>query len=435
MWRQVYVARAEMDESAGAADRLQDDDVAALHRTVDELSFLAALARTTSSALNPDELFEVIIKETCRVLGVPVCSLYVVQDGDLVLRATNGLNPAGVGVARMPIGVGITGEAARLMSLIPLSDATSDPRFHWIDGIDEDDFTAMCSVPLISANAQVVGVLNVQRQDAHVWTTDEQATLTAIASQLAGVIERSQLQRRLEEQLVSEREATERWRQLTQARSDLLSIVSHDVRTPLAIALTYVMALQERLRGEEQLVLEQVAAELNHISRMVETILSALAVESGVIPLTRRDVDLVSFLREAVLSVSAVSEGRPIRLSGTINQLVVEADADRLRQVVQNLLLNAVQHSPEDAAIVVDLSADDSDVVIAVTDRGPGVPIEMREAVFERFRRLPRRRSGTGIGLFVARTIVEAHGGSVGVESGPEGGARFWVRLPIASQS
>lgn len=429
MWGQVYVAKAEMDESTSPFDRLRNEDVDALHRAVHELSFLAALARTTSSALDPDELFDVIIKETCRVLEVPVCSLYVVQDGDLVLRATNGLNPAGVGVARMPIGVGITGEAARLMSMIPLADATADPRFHWIDGIDRDEFTAMCSVPLMRADARVVGVLNVQRQDAHDWTPDEQATLTAIASQLAGVIERSQLHGQLEEQLASEQEVSERWRQLTQARSDLLSMVSHDVRTPLAIALTYVTALRERLRGEEQLVLEQVAGELEHITRMVETILSALAVESGVIPLTRRDVDLVPFLRDAVVSVSAVSQGRSIRLAGSPAPLVVEVDADRLRQVVQNLLLNAAQHSPEGGAVVVELTADENNAVIAVSDHGPGVPEGMREAVFERFRR--RRRSGTGIGLFVVRTIVEAHGGSVGVDSGPEGGARFWVRLPI----
>jgi signal transduction histidine kinase len=429
MWGQVYVAKAEMDESTSPFDRVRNEDVAALHRAVNELSFLAGLARTTSSALDPDELFDVIIRETCRVLEVPVCSLYVVHDGDLVLRATNGLNPAGVGVARMPIGVGITGEAARLVSMIPLADATVDPRFHWIDGIDRDEFTAMCSVPLVRADARVVGVLNVQRQDAHDWTSDEQATLTAIASQLAGVIERSQLHRQLEEQLASEQEVSERWRQLTQARSDLLSMVSHDVRTPLAIALTYVTALRERLRGEEQLVLEQVAGELEHITRMVETILSALAVESGVIPLTRRDVDLVPFLRDAVVSVSAVSQGRSIRLAGSPAPLVVEVDADRLRQVVQNLLLNAAQHSPEGGAVVVELTADENNAVIAVSDDGPGVPEGMREAVFERFRQ--RRRSGTGIGLFVVRTIVQAHGGSVGVESGPEGGARFWVRLPI----
>ncbi|GAC1337263.1 MAG: hypothetical protein NVSMB29_01310 [Candidatus Dormibacteria bacterium] len=422
---------AERDTSLSAPRPAGDDVVAALHRTIAELAFLASLARTTSSALDPDELFGVIIKETCRVLDVPVCSLYVVQDRDLVLRATNGLNPAGVGFARMPIGVGITGTSARLKSMIPLADARSDPRFHWIDGIDEDRFTAMCSVPLLRADERVVGVLNVQRQDAHDWTVDEKATLTAIASQLAGVFERTQLQRQLEERLVSEQEATKRWRQLTEARSDLLSMVSHDVRTPLAIALTYVEALHGRLRGEEQTVAQQIGAELVHINRMVEAILSALAVESGFVPLVRRDVDLVLFLREVVTAMQAVAEGRRILLSVSLNALVVEVDADRLRQVMRNLLANAVQHAPPGSPIVVGLHADDGGAVITVTDTGPGVPTEMRATVFEKFRQSRPHDSGTGVGLFVVRTIVEAHGGSAGVDGGHGGGARFWVRLPI----
>lgn len=402
-----------------------------LRRTVAELAFLASLGRATSSALDEGELFDVIIAETCRVLEVPVCSLYVVEEGDLVLRATNGLNPAGVGVARMPIGVGITGEAARLMVMIPLNDAPSDPRFHWIDGVDQDRFTAMCSVPLMRADARVVGVLNVQRQDVHEWTRDECATLTAIASQLAGVIERSQLQRLLEQQLIAEREATLRWRRLTQARSDLLSMVSHDVRTPLAIACTYVDALDERFHGEEQVVLRQVKDELDHVTRMVETILSALAVEAGAVPLVRRDVDLVRFLHEAATSAGTVAEGRRITVRASSVPLVVPVDEDRLRQVVHNLLLNAVQHSPPGMPVEVTLEPHRDGAVIAVIDQGPGVPVDAREAVFERFRSGVRRGSGTGIGLFVVRTIVEAHGGSVGVDDAPGGGARFWVRLPL----
>lgn len=175
-----------------------DGTLGSLHRTVAELAFLAYLGRATSSALDESRLFKLIIGETCRVLEVPVCSLYVVDGTDLVLRATNGLNPAGVGTARMPVGVGITGHAAQRLSLIALRDAPADPRFHCIDGVDQERFTAMCSVPLMRADSRVVGVLNVQRQDVHEWTRDECATLTAIASQLAGVIERNQLQRRLE---------------------------------------------------------------------------------------------------------------------------------------------------------------------------------------------------------------------------------------------
>src|SRR5258708_20092302 len=108
------------------------DDLDALRRAVAELSFLQHLAMVTSSELDPEELQRLIIAQTCEAMGVQVCSLYVVEGDDLVLRATNGLNPAGIGVARMPVGVGITGDAARRVTTLGVPHLAEDPPFNFI---------------------------------------------------------------------------------------------------------------------------------------------------------------------------------------------------------------------------------------------------------------------------------------------------------------
>jgi len=408
-----------------------DDDVAALRRAVAELTFLQHLAVVTSSELDHDALCRLIIRETCEAMQVQVCSLYMVEGDDLVLRATNGLNPAEIGRARMPVGVGITGDAALRVATVGVADVAEDPRFHWIDGVDQERFTSMCSTPLVSGGHRVVGVLNVQRVDRHDWTADERATLEAIASQLAGVIERSELQQQLERRLAAEQEATERWRRLTQSRSDLLSIVSHDVRTPLTITLVYLEALRDRLAGQDREVADGVLAELGHVNRMVETILSSLAVEAGAIPLVRDDVDLGPFLVQACAAMRSMVPGRSIATVVPQAPVVVHVDADRLRQVVHNLVLNAVRHSPGDGTVRVSLRRLDGDALITVDDEGAGVAEALRGEVFERFRRGERRGPGTGLGLFIVKTIVEAHGGTVEVRARPEGGSVFAVSLPL----
>jgi signal transduction histidine kinase len=407
------------------------DDLDALRRAVAELSFLQHLAMVTSSELDPDELCRLIIAQTCEAMGVQVCSLYLVEGDDLVLRATNGLNPAGIGVARMPVGVGITGDAALRVTTVGVPDVAEDPRFNWIDGVDQERFTSMCSTPLVSGDRRVVGVLNVQREDRHVWGDDEVATLEAIASQLAGVIERSSLQQQLERRLVTEQEATERWRRLTQSRSDLLNMVSHDVRTPLTITVVYLEALRDRLVGQDREVADGVIAELGHVTRMVDTILSSLAVEAGAVPLSRDDVDLGSLVIAACTSLARTVRRHTIATRVPEHPLVVQVDADRLRQVVHNLVQNAVHHSPEGTTVTVSVEHVDGHALITVDDQGPGVPIDLRGEVFERFRRGQRRGPGTGLGLFIVKTITEAHGGSVGAGDAPGGGARFWVRLPL----
>src|SRR5690349_19870275 len=165
-----------------------------------ELNFLVRLAQAAASTQRPDELLELIIRETTSAIGTDVCSLYLLTGRELLLTATNGLNENMVGKVTMKVGEGITGWVAdsRRPSVVP--DVAKEPHWKWVPGLDEDRFHSMASVP-IESGPRLVGVLNVQSTERRDFTHADVDFLRAIAAQVAGILERSELQRRTEVQL------------------------------------------------------------------------------------------------------------------------------------------------------------------------------------------------------------------------------------------
>ena len=167
-----------------------------------ELSFLVRLAQAAAATREPDELLELIIRETTSAIGTDVCSLYLVtpEGTELLLTATNGLNENMVGKVRMRVGEGITGSVAESRHAAVVPDVSQDPRWKWVPGLDEDRFHSMASVP-IESGPRLVGVVNVQSTERREFNSGDIDFLRAIAAQVAGILERSELQRRTEVQL------------------------------------------------------------------------------------------------------------------------------------------------------------------------------------------------------------------------------------------
>ena len=167
-----------------------------------ELGFLVRLAQAAASTQKPDELLALIIRETTTAMGTDVCSLYLLMPSgrELRLTATNGLNENMVGKVKMKVGEGITGFVAESRSPAVVADVSRDPHWKWVPGLDEDRFHSMLSVP-IESGPRLVGVLNAQAAELREFNSGDIDFLRAIAGQVAGILERSELQRRLEAQL------------------------------------------------------------------------------------------------------------------------------------------------------------------------------------------------------------------------------------------
>jgi sugar diacid utilization regulator/putative methionine-R-sulfoxide reductase with GAF domain len=167
-----------------------------------ELSFLVRLAQAAASTQKPDELLELIIREATSAMGTDVCSIYLLtpRGHELLLTATNGLNESMVGRVVMKVGEGITGWVAETRRPAVVPDVGQEPHWKWVPGLDEDRFRSMLSVP-IESGPRLVGVLNVQTIELRDFDAGDIDFLRAIGAQVAGILERSELQRRMEVQL------------------------------------------------------------------------------------------------------------------------------------------------------------------------------------------------------------------------------------------
>jgi DNA-binding PucR family transcriptional regulator/GAF domain-containing protein len=182
--------------------RAQESRERDLRLALRELEFLQRLSQSAASTRDADELVDLIIHEATAAIGVDVCALYLLnpEGGELMFAATNGLNERMVGRVTMKVGEGVTGWVAETRQPMLVPDVSEEPHWKWIPGLDEERFRSMLSVP-IESGPRLVGVLNVQSVAQRDFTQEDIDFLRAIAGQVAGILERSELQRRMEAQL------------------------------------------------------------------------------------------------------------------------------------------------------------------------------------------------------------------------------------------
>lgn len=394
---------------------------------LEELQFLAEVARLVGSARTWDELMGTIVDRATAAAQAEVCSLYLMDrdDSGVTLAATNGLDPEQVGVARLPLGVGITGRVAESRRPATSINVLRDRRFHWIRGVDQPHFTSMCSVPLIW-NDQVVGVLNVQTVRRREFTRRDVSFLETLAALLAGIVERNRLQREAEAQLES-------MRAIDEARANLVAVVTHALRTPLAVVRAYTELLGGAARGSgepdavewERQALQQV----DRLDQAVDSILGSLRVlqTDTVAP---GPLDMTEVVEETARELAPLFRRHRLATSFLQRPLRAQGSADGLRRLLGYLLENASKYAPLDGTIDIYGWRQADRAYLAITDDGPGIPREWRERIFEPFVRLDDSPRGAGIGLFAARHLARSMGGDLRAEDRQPKGSQFVLELP-----
>jgi signal transduction histidine kinase len=419
----------------GRVPRASDGGGAALAPAeVDRLAFLHELAQLATQARDWDELMRTLVDRTTLALGVEVCSFYLLnRDGErLTLAATNGLDPDQVGRVSLALGEGLTGRAAEAREPVQSTDVTVDPRFSWVRGFDIHGLHAMLSVPLVW-NEAVVGVLNVQTTEIREFTREDVDLLSTIAALLAGIVEKGRMQAEAEAQL-------DRLSQLDAARAELLAVVTHELRTPLAVVRAYVDLLADaaatNAAGPTVDAVENWRAgatdQVTRLDRLVDSILASVRGE-GLTGLRRDPFDVAGAISNTVGTLALLLRTRAVRWDAPGYAMVARGDDARFRQVLEHLLDNEAKYAPPEQAVSIGVWRTAEEIQVYITDDGPGVPIEDWEVVFQPYVRVDRARSrGSGIGLFAARRLMEAMGGRVWIERNGYGGSRFMVALPVA---
>jgi two-component system, OmpR family, sensor histidine kinase KdpD len=220
-------------------------------------------------------------------------------------------------------------------------------------------------------------------------------------------------------------------------KNALLSTVSHDLRTPLAAITGAATTLRDdRMPAgepERSELLETICEEADRLDRLVRNLLDMTKVEAGALKVKREWVPLEEIVGAALTRLEKALIGRPVGIALPPQLPLLSVDAVLLEQVFVNLLENAVKYTPEKSAIEIRASVEGDRVLIAVSDRGPGLPTGVESRVFEKFFRAGSSiMPGAGLGLAICRGVVEAHGGEISAENREGGGAAFVMTLPLA---
>ena len=297
---------------------------------------------------------------------------------------------------------------------------------------------ALAAIPL-AAGDTIFGVLLLGFRAPRIFGPADRLLLQTLGDGLAMTLERFELRGLLAEEHQRVTELEHRMSADEESSSSLMSVVAHEIRTPLTAIKAYTETLLDSLANPHtprERFLGIINDECDRLTRLVSDILDLSRLEAGQRPLRLSRFDLQSLVREVATSIDALSSPRQISIEFEGDPgLVVEADADLLRRLYHNLLGNAVKFSPVGATVRASTTVDGEDWIGAVEDQGPGITPEELPRVFERFfrGRQPGEQQvdGTGLGLAISRGIVELHGGRIWAESRPSGGSRFCFLLPL----
>jgi two-component system OmpR family sensor kinase/two-component system sensor histidine kinase BaeS len=303
---------------------------------------------------------------------------------------------------------------------------------------------ALRSILLFSALSVIGAGLVISVVLARSLTQPLYRLVTAVQAVAAGDLSQTVEEQGSQEIVQVARAFNEMTASLTEAeelRENLMADIAHELRTPLSVVQGNLRAILDDVYPLEKSEIARLYDETRLLSRLVNDLRELAQAEAGQLDLNLRPVDLAALLNGTVANFEPVAEDKGIDLSVQIAALLplIEADPDRLAQVLRNLLSNALRHTPAGGQIAVSAGLDRTRIFVSVTDTGAGIAPEDLEHVFDRFWRADPSRSreqgGSGLGLAIAKSLIEAHGGRIRVESTPGRGATFTFELPIPTSS
>jgi signal transduction histidine kinase len=412
-----------------------------LARSVGELKALGEVGQAVSSTLDLQTVLSTIVGHAVQLSGTDSGVIYEYDEGgqEFHLRASHRMEEELVEAIRAaPIrqGEGATGRATTTRAPVQVINLLEErelgaTRLRPIAA--RLGYRSVLAVPLLREE-RILGALTVWRKQAGSFSPEVVQLLQTFATQSALAIQNARLFREIED----------KGRQLEAAnrhKSEFLANVSHELRTPLNAIIGFSEVLGERLFGElnekQAEYTEDILSSGRHLLSLINDILDLSKIEAGRMELEVTTFHMPDAIENALLLIRERASRHGIKLERIIDDRLGDFTGDerKVKQVLVNLLANAVKFTPEGGCIKVEARLGDSAVITSVTDTGVGIAREDHEAIFEEFRQVgsnyAQKREGTGLGLSLTRKFVEMHGGKIWVESELGKGSTFTFTLPI----
>lgn len=423
---------ATSQAQVGEAERLRDE----LGRRADVLEATTRCARALGSSLDLDEAFEAFIRELRGLVPFDRMAIVLEEAGTAQVMAVAGLGADVVFSrgSRQPVGETLLAEVLRSGQPAYRKDM-KDTRYPEEREFMELGLHCRIAAPLLHG-AQAFGMISLVRREPQAFKSQELELVGLLGRLVASAVQNIRAYE-------AEHRTVEELRRLSTLRADFVSLVSHELRAPMASvvgsAQTLLLRWRELTPDQRDSFLGLISSETDRLAVLVGDVLDTSRIEAGTFTYRFDDVDLGELVRDSVAGISLAQD--EVRVSADVRGEMprVRGDRDRLQQVLTNLLDNAVKYSPAGEEVKVTAFQVDSQLQIEVADRGPGIPSDQQRLIFEKFGRGHSAGSpgkpGTGLGLFIARSIAEAHGGSLEVSSAPDLGATFTLTLPLGASA
>jgi signal transduction histidine kinase len=370
----------------------------------------------------PEEDFDQLVWLAAELCDAPIALVSLVARDRLFFKSRLGIEQA-----EMPRSdQGFCDQCIAQGDLLVVPDAEADGRFSGFPAVRSGLIRFYAGAPLEVAEGFALGTLCVIDRLPRDLDDNGRAALKTLARQVAAQL---QLKRTLARQ-----------RQLDQLKSDFVGMVAHDLRAPITVIAGFAELMSrdwhDLTDDERTKYFDLITSNVHNLSRLVEDVLEVAEVDAGKFHLEIQPFDLGRLVEQTVMELSAAHAPRRLEVQVAGGLPTALGDEGRNRQILTNLVTNALKFSPDGADVSISVSVDDSTLAVSVSDRGVGIPAEDMKRLFERFSRLPSSRQakakGTGLGLYICKQLVEAQGGRISVHSVPGLGSTFRYTIPHA---
>jgi K+-sensing histidine kinase KdpD len=406
-----------------------------LERQNQQLNRLVELSLTLNSTLDLDAILQLITNTATELLDCEAASilLYDEKHPRLYFAAATGSDPAQLAKIPVPIEGSLAGTIFRTNRPIILNNVEQDPR-HYALVSEHINFRVrdLLGVPMLIKD-RIIGVLEAVNKRAGTFTDRDETILSVTATHAAIAINNARL-------LKTTQQALQKAKDTDRLKSNFLALASHELRTPLGIIIGYASFLREDARGETSEHAQHVLSAALKMRSLVEDMTNLTMLETeGLMVLKPENIAIQGILRSACSEINEIASAKEQKIvyAFQTQDLMVNMDVDKTVTAFVNLLNNAVRFSPQGSEIIVGAMKRDDHIMAWVQDKGPGIPADKLQKIFEEFYQSEapntRHYGGLGIGLAIAKGLIEAQGGTIWAESGGQDkGSVFKVTLPTA---
>jgi len=436
--QQIMVTLAEQIGVAVKNAQLYEDITERTH----DLQIVSEVSRDVTQVLKLDELLPRLVEKTKEGFGLYFASLYLYDSSSqrLVLEAGTGEGGKVMKVEGKAYSIdafpSLIAQAGREQQAVVINDVTQSDAHYPNPHLPETRSEA--AIPMLFQN-ELVGVLGVQSIKTDHFQKTNLQTLFTLAEQIAVAITNARL---YEEQL----QVVEQLRKVDAMKSQFLASMSHELRTPMNAIINFVEMVAAGLIGpinpEQKELLEQSLQSSKHLLHLINDVLDISKIQADRLTLfVEEDVNVREEIK-SVLDMASPLIKEKIKSLQIVTDIdedlpIIAGDKRRIRQILLNLLSNAIKFT-EKGTVTLSVKNQGNQLILAVIDTGPGIPEEAQTMIFDPFVQGAdgiKQTGGTGLGLPIARSLVQAHGGKLWLESEPGEGAAFYFSLPVNSKS